>query len=192
MAKVLHLKHLFQHTATRRWLLQLCNRAFQLNQFQHTATRRWLHRQRLHLRRGNGFNTQPPEGGCHLQQLLHKNLLGFNTQPPEGGCPVDGADQLTVQLFQHTATRRWLLRLDLLWLFYLHVSTHSHPKVAAFTGINRDKTIYVSTHSHPKVAAAFFILVGTMPASFNTQPPEGGCSLHKKARQISKLNTVFR
>ena len=28
--------------------------------------------------------------------------------------------------------------------------------------------------------------------SFNTQPPEGGCSLYKKMIKISKLFTVFR
>ena len=27
---------------------------------------------------------------------------------------------------------------------------------------------------------------------FNTQPRGGGCSLHKKARKISRLNTAFR
>ena len=27
---------------------------------------------------------------------------------------------------------------------------------------------------------------------FNTQPPEGGCSLYKKMIKISKLFTVFR
>ena len=34
--------------------------------------------------------------------------------------------------------------------------------------------------------------VAVNQGGFNTQPPEGGCSLHKKARKISKLNTVFR
>lgn len=50
----------------------------------------------------------------------------------------------------------------------------------------------ISTHSHPKVAARFRVLGGRIGWSFNTQPPEGGCSLHKKARKISRLNTVFR
>ena len=53
-------------------------------------------------------------------------------------------------------------------------------------------TQYVSTHSHPKVAALCIPHFEIFCFCFNTQPPEGGCSLHKKARKISKLNTVFR
>ena len=33
----------------------------------------------------------------------------------------------------------------------------------------------VSTHSHPKVAASLSSLLTASYASFNTQPPEGGC-----------------
>ena len=72
------------------------------------------------------------------------------------------------------------------------VSTHSHPKVAAIGLEGEFELIAVSTHSHPKVAAKWRVEIYKNGISFNTQPPEGGCSLHKKARKISKLNTVFR
>ena len=36
---------------------------------------------------------------------------------------------------------------------YTRVSTHSHPKVAAFLDGAIDLNLIVSTHSHPKVAA---------------------------------------
>ena len=93
----------------------------------------------------------------------------FNTQPPEGGCIKSP-----------------------LRAFFINVSTHSHPKVAASVCRYRKRWHKVSTHSHPKVAAGDATCVHWAGSSFNTQPPEGGCSLHKKARQISKLNTVFR
>ena len=37
--------------------------------------------------------------------------------------------------------------------FLLDVSTHSHPKVAAFFASDFSSSGIVSTHSHPKVAA---------------------------------------
>ena len=100
--------------------------------FQHTATRRWL-------RLGNftapfaqhSFNTQPPEGGCVIRRFCDFGTVGFNTQPPEGGC----------SLFYRLPSP-------------IHaVSTHSHPKVAAFAFKNQIAHI----------------------DRFNTQPPEGGC-----------------
>ena len=71
--------------------------------------------------------------------------------------------------FQHTAARRRLLLLRIVILVKLkfqHTAARRrlHP-VVKMTEIN---------------------------TSFNTQPRGGGCSLHKKARKISRLNTVFR
>ena len=125
---------------------------------------------------------------------------GFNTQPPEGGCyPLDTGGK-TYQLFQHTATRRWLPNYGGMLAAYVDVSTHSHPKVAAHEYPGRDKPYVVSTHSHPKVAAmwrrmpsctSWFQHTATrrwLPEKvrrlqrrrgFNTQPPEGGCILYK-------------
>ena len=103
-------------------------------------------------------------------------LACFNTQPPEGGCPALSALNNPSTLFQHTATRRWLrlssLRVLRLWMSFqhtatrrwllmrtlcgsdsIHVSTHSHPKVAAIKFTFSCHLCRVSTHSHPKVAA---------------------------------------
>ena len=82
----------------------------------------------------------------------------------------------------------------------VHVSTHSHPKVAAaqaviFPTIRRcfntqppeggcparrnrlTAKSSVSTHSHPKVAACIVTPKINARSGFNTQPPEGGCAL---------------
>ena len=56
-------------------------------------------------------------------------------------------------MFQHTATRRWLL---------------NQPNPV-------QQEMIVSTHSHPKVAAASDLYMNPLSSSFNTQPPEGGC-----------------
>ena len=57
---------------------------------------------------------------------------GFNTQPPEGGCVRCILECLVAIQFQHTATRRWLRPLWLGYYLQSTVSTHSHPKVAAW------------------------------------------------------------
>ena len=99
--------------------------------FQHTATRRWLLLTCGHLNHCASFNTQPPEGGCKKPKNVYHLMMKF----------------------QHTATRRWLRKFfRLLTTIYL-VSTHSHPKVAAYANGVPLKGLIVSTHSHPKVAA---------------------------------------
>ena len=76
----------FQHTATRRWLPPLAGGDVLFRGFQHTATRRWLRLRRfLHLFHPR-FNTQPPEGGCFRRAAPDYLPPRFNTQPPEGGC----------------------------------------------------------------------------------------------------------
>ena len=77
-------------------------------------------------------------------------------------------------------------------MIYDLVSTHSRPKAAADYYMFADGRCFVSTHSRPKAAANHRPPLRGKRAGFNTQPPEGGCSLHKKARKISVLNTVFR
>ena len=78
---------------------------------------------------------------------------GFNTQPPEGGCRGFKAEWYRRDLFQHTATRRWLLSNAHCLASAACVSTHSHPKVAAPYMLDPQLAKDVSTHSHPKVAA---------------------------------------
>ena len=156
---------MFQHTATRRWLLASHSWNEYIAQFQHTATRRWLLPVLCFiLEFAAGFNTQPPEGGCAFLKILSRHIGSFNTQPPEGGC------------FAKT--------------FYLFscflVSTHSHPKVAALVMGIRNANCKVSTHSHPKVAAAVNVHWQRCRKSFNTQPPEGGCN-----NVWSELNNTY-
>ena len=79
-------------------------------------------------------------------------------------------------MFQHTATRRWLPILQSNQEFIYIVSTHSHPKVAAIALKCKLLNLKVSTHSHPKVAAWWLLSFLFFKTSFNTQPPEGGCS----------------
>ena len=105
-----------------------------------------------HLAGQTGFNTQPPEGGwgaaaCLLSQVLvsthsHPKVAGrprqsgcrlggcFNTQPPEGGWAGTRLKEYQAKVFQHTATRRWLVVDGLRQQQEAAVSTHSHPKVA--------------------------------------------------------------
>ena len=75
-----------------------------------------------------------------------------------------------VKEFQHTAARRRLRALQGVKVLDYDVSTHSRPKAAA------------STNN----------FLHRVSNSFNTQPPEGGCSLYKKMIKISRLFTVFR
>ena len=116
----------------------------------------------------------------------------FNTQPPEGGCMEIDYLNNTLEMFQHTATRRWLQKSC--WKSDEIHSFNTQPPEGGCSQIPdcNDVLHDVSTHSHPKVAAVYSFASAANAVSFNTQPPEGGCSLHKKARKISKLNTVFR
>ena len=124
--------------------------------FQHTATRRWLPpTSPASVWPTACFNTQPPEGGCFPQRSgsigmdvsTHSHpkvaalaekfvfffLARFNTQPPEGGCTPWYLLDTSRALFQHTATRRWLLSRWSGLGRAAQVSTHSHPKVAAWS-----------------------------------------------------------
>ena len=152
------------HPKVAAWVLPKC---LWFSTFQHTATRRWL-----------------PKG------LTLEN------------CPVE---------FQHTATRRWLLPKFPTGFFSQRVSTHSHPKVAAHHRYGFRCTEKVSTHSHPKVAAATEPApqpklevsthshpkvaardagdAGRQDDCFNTQPPEGGCTLSVTAEGLIAVST---
>ena len=121
------------------------------------------------------FNTQPPEGGCKSCLPVITMCRSFNTQPPEGGCDMDKGlcvdfavsthshpkvaaplPQMRLclsNLFQHTATRRWLRRCtpaSLAAVLFQHTATRRWLLLRA-----------------GNIAAV---------ACFNTQPPEGGCA----------------
>ena len=59
------------------------------------------------------------------------------------------------------------------------VSTHSRPKAAAEILQICLNLRAVSTHSRPKAAALSARLSEIESESFNTQPPEGGCTLNR-------------
>ena len=101
--------------------------------------------------------------------------ISFNTQPPEGGCKFSLFFFSNFRMFQHTATRRWLLCDSPNNAQLAKVSTHSHPKVAAWSTSMLLRLSLVSTHSHPKVAAQQWGQCHFDDRGFNTQPPEGGC-----------------
>ena len=145
----------FQHTATRRWLLNgfvyaSCygcvsthshpkvaahrGRKHKNHQatFQHTATRRWL------------------PGALRCMQSFAPS---FNTQPPEGGCTIAQSFNWAVDVSTHSHPKVAAARLPPRLMYSVAVSTHSHPKVAACPKYSHRINCGVSTHSHPKVAA---------------------------------------
>ena len=167
----------FQHTATRRWLLVLKTGKIPTIMFQHTATRRWLlnlcnlilqcvivsthsHPKVAANTRGVSnlsnlvsTHSHPKVAAfCVPARLFHEN--SFNTQPPEGGClSLQLVHQVFYQ-FQHTATRRWLLRIRRISCVPRCFNTQP-PEGGCFLCLYLSHTCdKVSTHSHPKVAAS--------------------------------------
>ncbi len=93
------------------------------------------------------------------------------------------------------------------------VSTHSRPKAAGRGLDGPNSPVVVSTHSRPKAAAeilAFFVYspkfqhtaarrrlaaqtaIGGHAASFNTQPPEGGCVIFRDINAKADVSTHSR
>ena len=124
----------FQHTATRRWLPQLKCMLYHfldvsthshpkvaassvlelLNKcslFQHTATRRWLRHSSPNISFDDLVSTHshPKVAACRWWCDCYA-IRCFNTQPPEGGCDLIFFHKIRLNMFQHTATRRWLQR----------------------------------------------------------------------------------
>ena len=93
----------------------------------------------------------------------------FNTQPPEGGCRINQATLRANLTFQHTAARRRLQVLDMMRIIR-RVFQHTAARRRLRGGKRGFRRFY----------------------GFNTQPPEGGCSLYEKMIKISRLLTVFR
>ena len=103
------------------------------------------------------FNTQPPEGGCGVNYYTPKGQkVSTHSHPKVAADQALGLFQgavvsthshpkvaahsvanqiITVAVFQHTATRRWLHLIVRSSVILVAVSTHSHPKVAAIMNI---------------------------------------------------------
>ena len=145
---------MFQHTATRRWLLIHNKKGALICGFQHTATRRWLPQPFTPWRTLTKFQHTATRRWLPLTQFCFLSILEVSTHSH----PKVAAK---ARLISSNAKS---------------VSTHSHPKVAAaqfhqvglvdcrfntqppeggcFHEIDRPKeNKLVSTHSHPKVAA---------------------------------------
>ena len=129
--------------------------------------------------------------------------------------PKVAATSLTVavyqQMFQHTATRRWLQ--NTLKNQPSRMCFNTQPPEGGCPCLrkqNRENTSFntqppeggcvvagrpgtgktVSTHSHPKVAAKNTQFGQRLTICFNTQPPEGGCAFGCTSRgQAHSFNT---
>ena len=80
-------------------------------------------------------------------------MFCFNTQPPEGGCNLELLEKIHKPL----------------------VSTHSHPKVAASALVNLGGFLRGFQHTATRRWLPSWSSSSSITASFNTQPPEGGC-----------------
>ena len=89
-------------------------------------------------------------------RILDGDKVSTHSHPKVAACLVYLLHHY--KLFQHTATRRWLLSVMMTFKSVTGVSTHSHPKVAASRSSLCMPHSLVSTHSHPKVAAVIFCL----------------------------------
>ena len=130
------------------------------------------------------FNTQPPEGGwAGATQSRRHRLVSTHSRPKAAGIAICGGSSCLSE-FQHTAARRRLVIAEYDLDVDGEVSTHSRPKAAGPSGAQSRFSTQVSTHSRPKAAAVcqrFFIGEATC---FNTQPPEGGCRLGRRAESL--------
>ena len=106
----------FQHTAARRRLALPLTARFTKTRFQHTAARRrlggffvnWYYKIKV------STHSRPKAAG-KAQIEDKENIISFNTQPPEGGWPAAIWRIPANKMFQHTAARR---RLDLVLLIF--------------------------------------------------------------------------
>ena len=103
--------------------------------------------------RSSCFNTQPPEGGCKSTKVRISKNESFNTQPPEGGCTDRRLLSPFLGMFQHTATRRWLLKICVFSVRFQSSFNTQPPEGGCDFAFPEVGTMVVSTHSHPKVAA---------------------------------------
>ena len=142
----------FQHTATRRWLIRFWQSWLPEIWFQHTATRRWLKQLFLPfcLPFDVSTHSHPKVAEPFACFLLHISAVSTHSHPKVAEqsrvervlnrfvsthshpkvAERARACQSFFGTFQHTATRRWLRIWYTDGSFTWFVSTHSHPKVA--------------------------------------------------------------
>ena len=122
-------------------------------EFQHTAARRRLRSFFLPLYLKHQVSTHShPKVAASPSSIYSSQSASFNTQPPEGGCDFSCFSFYINDLFQHTATRRWLQRDQR----------------------DRDKILSFNTQP-PEGGCERMEQCERLEVCFNTQPPEGGC-----------------
>ena len=116
----------FQHTATRRWLLpQAIFRFLCLYVSTHSHPKVAAFQKCGLPRKCRGFNTQPPEGGCRFAPYVRQPFYDVSTHShPKVAAVVRLFCVTKVFLFQHTATRRWLL-MDTVCCTSVYVFQHT-------------------------------------------------------------------
>ena len=146
------------------------------------------------------------KAAAQLHHFANRAYSCFNSQPLEGGCETD--DGFTQNLLVSTHSRSKAAAYRCLRLTMMrrvsthsrskaaadtpaacdsrgHVSTHSRSKAAALARPPSVTSSAVSTHSRSKAAAATRRGLNRQHQRFNSQPLEGGCSLHQNLRKIS-------
>ena len=125
-------------------------------------------------------------------------MKGFNTQPPEGGCSTSKQPFQAVTKFQHTATRRWLLKIApgfRVNIGFQHTATRrwlpgwwvsyfgsarcfntQPPEGGCKTPVRVRTGVSCFNTQPPEGGCAWAVLPICALTSFNTQPPEGGCT----------------
>ena len=145
-------------------------------QFQHTATRRWLGNvcpqkaQRCVV----STHSHPKVAGKSSKSSLHPKP-SFNTQPPEGGWALLAANQyFRTHVSTHSHPKVAGQKSPLLQML-IGVSTHSHPKVAGLPTVPQVgiRTVFQHTATRRWLGRPIADDAPTFHR-FNTQPPEGG------------------
>ena len=95
------------------------------------------------------------------------------------------------RVFQHTAARRRLKKTDWRVIGVSGVSTHSRPK-AAGNVVELKAEPWAFQHTAARRRLIFDLTAVRPTLSFNTQPPEGGCSVVCTYKQKPKVSTHSR
>ena len=145
--------------------------------FQHTATRRWLLTfyivERLFRHR---FNTQPPEGGCISGVKGCTVRIKFqHTATRRWLLGLVRLDLAPIKVSTHSHPK---VAAEMNKALYgqQQVSTHSHPKVAAYDCQEKRRGYESFNTQPPEGGCKLNEFQDWLMSGFNTQPPEGGCT----------------
>ena len=130
---VIHHKKLFQHTATRRWLL-VARRTDNQQPFVSTHSHPKVAAYCLPAKgKPSAVSTHShPKVAAFIAKVGKKTQPKFQHTATRRWLHLTALCFLSLPMFQHTATRRWLPLFPNRRNSRQTVSTHSHPKVAAY------------------------------------------------------------